>query len=107
MKPEAYAMLEATVRQVVDTAWEVESEEVAFLAPVAAGQTAASSAPVDEKKSKAQMIITEVYGMLEKNDVKSAFNRFEKEKKFLRAYLDREAFDILNDAIAYANQNAR
>ena len=107
MKPEEYAMLEATLRQVVDTSWEVESEKVSFLIPAAQDKSREPAAAGDANKSKAQNIITEVYGMLEKNDVKSAFARFEKEKNFLRAYLDREAFDILNNAVAYANQNAQ
>lgn len=111
---DAYAMLEGTVQQVVDPEWVTDgSDEIAYLTPVAEkakSPVAAASPranPSEEINGKATEIIAKVYEALERNDVKSAFQRFEKERAFLKANLDPDAYTILNETLSSAYQSVR
>lgn len=111
---DAYAMLEGTVKQVVDPKWETGgAEEIAYLAPVAEPQKFSNASPAatsktpDANNSKAAEIIAKVYESLEKNDVRGAFQRFDREKPFLRANLDQDAFSILDQTVSSAYQRLR
>lgn len=110
LMPEAFAMLENTVLQAVDPKWAELSLEISYLSAVPDGSTqsalngGAPAAPpkADKNKEKAETIIAKVYDMLEHNDVKGAKKQFSSEKSFLKANLDKEAFEFLATTVNQA-----
>jgi hypothetical protein len=46
----------------------------------------------------------EVYDKLERNDAKGAFKSFDKEKSFLKKYLEKDMYDILSATVTQAYQ---
>jgi hypothetical protein len=112
---DAFAMLEGTVKQVVDPRWEADgSEEIAYLAPIIDNKKTAATMPppspanpAEANNGKATEIIARVYEALERNDVKSAFQRFDRERAFLKANLDHDAYTILNETVSSAYQSVR
>jgi hypothetical protein len=102
LMPEAFALLENTVLQAIDPKWAELSLEIAYLttAPSPSGALAAGDrgdvqSRADKNREKAETIIAKVYDMLEHNDLKGARKQFDREKSFLRTYLDKEAYDVL------------
>jgi hypothetical protein len=100
---EAFALLENTVLLAVDPRWAELSLDIAYLsAPPSGTQAAATDAGVsvapskeDRNRGKAEAIIASVYDFLERNDVKGAKKQFDREKSFLKTYIDKEAYDVL------------
>lgn len=110
---EAFAMLETTIRQIMDPKGESGSGEIAYLVPATAAEqqpaalTAAAKSPEkkgDGKSEKAAEIIAKVYDMLEHNDVRGASKQFDRERSFLKSSLDKETYDMLNATISQAVQ---
>jgi len=104
LSPDAFAMLEGTVKQVVDPAWEIG--EIAYLVPADEGHQKAalpSSTAIDAGgTAKAMEIIAKVYESLEKNDVKAAYKRFDRERRFLKVNLMPEAYTLLDETVTSA-----
>ena len=56
---------------------------------------AAARANLDKNREKAEDYMARIYGLVEQNNVKEAYKRFNKYRKPLGKYLDREAFQML------------
>jgi hypothetical protein len=103
LMPEAFALLENTVLQAVDPRWAELSLEIAYLSAAPSGglpsapsgEAPAARQKADKNREKAETIIASVYDMLEHNDVKGARKHFDREKSFLKTYLDKETYDVL------------
>ncbi|MBN2188646.1 MAG: hypothetical protein JW699_04270 [Chitinispirillaceae bacterium] len=98
LMPEAFALLENTVLQAVDPRWAELSLEIAYLSAAPSGgvRPAPAERPkADKNREKAETIIALVYDKLEHNDVRGARKQFDREKSFLRTYLDKETYDVL------------
>jgi hypothetical protein len=76
MDKNAFAMLDASVQN-------------------GAVSAAAAGANADKNKKKAEGYMTEIYSLLEKNNIKGAYQRFNKYKKPLGKYLDKESYNML------------
>jgi hypothetical protein len=79
------------------------AKQVALLMP--AGQ------PVmprnDDKREKASIIITAIYTMIDQNNLEDAVGRFNRERQFLRATIDKEVFNILESTITQMSRTLR
>jgi hypothetical protein len=115
LTPDAFVMLDGTVRQVVDPKWEAGGGpgEIAYLSPVTEQRKGSAASPVvptkngDNNNGLAQEIIGKIYESLERNDVKNAVQRFDREKSFLRANVDQDAFTILSETVSSAYDRSR
>lgn len=76
MEKNAFAMLESYVQN-------------------GAAAAAAAGANVDKNRRKAEQYVATIYSLLEKNNIKEANQRFNKNRKSLAKYLDRESFQML------------
>jgi hypothetical protein len=56
---------------------------------------AAARANLDKNREKAEDYMARIYGLVEQNNVKEAYKRFNKYRKPLIKYLDRESFQML------------
>ena len=110
---EAFAMLETTIRQIMDPKGQSGSGEIAYLVPATAAEqqpapsNAAAKSPEKTdggKSEKAAEIIAKVYDMLDHNDVRGASKQFDKERSFLKSSLDKETYNLLNTTISQAIQ---
>lgn len=109
LPPDAFAMLEATVRQAIDPKWSGESTEIAYLSTTesaeqqpAAPKNLTAAGKNDPNRERAAVIIAAVYDMLERNDAKGAFKSFDREKSFLKKHLEKDMYDILNTTVTQA-----
>ena len=107
LAPDAYATLESRVKKSSDASWDNTGEQIFYLMPdskSASASTAAGAktASADAKKERAMAIITEIYGMLNRNQESEAQDRFNREKAFLKTYLDKEAFEMLSATVDQA-----
>jgi hypothetical protein len=106
LTPDAYGALESTVRRMSDPGWENGSEGIFYLSPVAERSSEAGVAPAKNQdgkaanREKAVIIITEIYTMLDHSQEAEAQGRFDKEKTFLKTYLDKEAFEMIKATVA-------
>jgi hypothetical protein len=112
---DAFSMLENTVLQAVDPKWANISLEIAYLTPASSGtqpplsglsaaEADKATPKSDKNREKAEGIIAKVYDMLEHNDVNGAARQFTSEKSFLRAYLEKETYDVLTATVSQASQ---
>ncbi len=110
MLADAFTLLEGTVTgafpSVADELRPVAApvaKQVALLMP--AGQ------PVmprnDDKREKASIIITAIYTMIDQNNLEDAVGRFNRERQFLRATIDKEVFNILESTITQMSRTLR
>jgi hypothetical protein len=105
LTPDAYAMLESTVNKTRDPNWDAAGGQIYYLTPDSQ-HSSASTAPgtagssANANREKAMAIITDIYGMLGRNQEAEAQGRFDREKTFLKTYLDKEAFEMLNATVA-------
>jgi hypothetical protein len=105
LSPDAYAMLESRVKKLSDANWDNSGEQIYYLMPDS--KSASTSTPskteptsAEAKKERAMAIITEIYGMLNRNQQTEAQDRFDREKSFLKTYLDKDAFEMLSATVA-------
>jgi uncharacterized protein YjbI with pentapeptide repeats len=112
---DAFAMLEATVKQAAGPQWESKSDDIAYLVPKAGPKQPVALKPSEQNKviegggnrEKAMDIIAKVYELLERNDAKGAYERLDRDRPFLKTYLDKEAYDVLNATIIQAYNATR
>ncbi|MGA3050641.1 MAG: hypothetical protein ABSE00_01795 [Chitinispirillaceae bacterium] len=107
--PEAFALLEATVGQLLDPTWVTASNNIQLVANGAqAAPGAATPASLAERnREKATAAIETIYEMLGRNDIHGAMQQFDDKKAFLQAYLDKDAFTMLSEAVGKARQTVR
>ena len=68
-----------------------------------APQTASSDENLRKNQERAQSEIIQIYEMLEKNNIKEAIDRFQKNRTPLQKYLDKEVFEMLEMTVTQAN----
>lgn len=98
LTPDAYAMLESTVNKTSDPNWDNAEGQIFYLKPDSPNASSSRAAGTDtalDNAKRATAIITEIYGMLDHNQEAEAQGRFDREKPFLKTYLDKEAFEML------------
>jgi hypothetical protein len=98
LTPDAYAMLESTVNKTSDPNWDNAEGQIFYLKPDSPNASSSRVASTDTalgNAKRATAIITEIYGMLDHNQEAEAQGRFDREKSFLKTYLDKEAFEML------------
>jgi hypothetical protein len=69
---------------------------------------AAARANLDKNRAKAETQMARIYGLVEQNNVKDAYKRFEKYKKpLLSKYLDAESFQMLEITVTQSYEQSR
>ena len=68
---------------------------------------AAAKANMDKNRAKAEGYMAKIYGLIEQNSVKEAYKRFEKYRKPLSRYLDKETFQMLEITVNQSYEQAR
>lgn len=102
---DAYEILEITIENPEqlgsesNIAYIVEKKEEVPPAP----QTASSDENLRKNQERAQSEIIQIYEMLEKNNIKEAIDRFQKNRTPLQKYLDKEVFEMLEMTVTQAN----
>jgi hypothetical protein len=101
LSSDAYATLESAVNQARDPNWDSGYDQIFYLSPVAEKSSGHRIVPsagsaAGANKEKAMTIITEIYGMLDRDEKAEAQGHFDREKSFLQTYLDKDAFDMIN-----------
>jgi len=103
---DAYEILEITIENPEqfgtesNVAYIVEKKEEM---PPPAPQTASSDENLRKNQERAQSEIIQIYEMLEKNNIKEAMDRFQKNRTPLQKYLDKEVFEMLEMTVTQAN----
>jgi len=67
---------------------------------------AAARANLDKNRGRAEEDMARIYGLVEQNNVKEAYKRFNKYRKHLGKYLDREAFQMLEITVTQSYEQA-
>jgi hypothetical protein len=67
---------------------------------------AAARANLDKNREKAEDYMARIYGLVEQNNVKEAYKRFNKYRKPLARYLDRETFQMLEITVTQSYEQA-
>jgi hypothetical protein len=111
---DAYEILDMTIKQLMEPA---DNQQVAYIAPVTSPQKLSpplnkdtpttvekenSDAMVQKNQERAQQEIVGIYAMLEKNEYRTALNKFKSIRKPLQKYLPKEAFDLLESTVTQA-----
>jgi hypothetical protein len=107
--PEAFALLEVTAGQLLDPKWVTTSNKIQLVANCtqATPGTATPSSLAERNREKAKAVIETIYEMLGRNDIRGAMQQFDDEEAFLQAYLDKEAFTMLGEAVGKVRKTAR
>jgi hypothetical protein len=100
--PEAFALLESTVGQLLDPKWETASNDIQL---VANGAPAGSGGPVSpasggKTHDKSKALIEEIYDLIGRNEGGGAVHLFDEQKNFLQTDLPADAFEMLATMIA-------
>ncbi|MBN1129923.1 MAG: hypothetical protein JXA71_13100 [Chitinispirillaceae bacterium] len=102
LAPDAYAMIETTVKETSNPDWNSGGDEIFYLTPVAeTGSGAGAASLTDGNREKAMATVVEIYEMLDRSEKAEAQGRFDREKDFLKRYLDKEAFDMIKLTVAH------
>ncbi len=114
---DAYEILEMTLSQLSDESQ--KSEQITYIVPdlssksapknngssISAQIVASSEQPkLEENERRAQQEVIGIYAMLEKNQIKNAYNRFLSIKAPLKKYLSEEAYNVLEMTVTQANE---
>ncbi|GBU21538.1 hypothetical protein R80B4_01431 [Fibrobacteres bacterium R8-0-B4] len=67
---------------------------------------AAARANLDKNREKAEDYMARIYGLVEQNNVKEAYKRFNKYRKPLSKYLDRESYQMLEITVTQSYEQA-
>jgi len=87
MEKSAFAMLESSV---------MDGDRAA----------AAAKANLDKNRAKAETYMAKIYGLIEQNNVRDAYKRFDKYRKPLSRYLDKETFQMLEITVNQSYEQA-
>lgn len=124
LSKEAYNIVETTVAQFAETA---DYQQVKYISPTQSLQLSNSQqsdyvksisckksktddsnykGTFDNNKKRAQQEIVDIYSMLERNEIQTAFNKFLSIRKPLQKFLSKEAFDILDATVVQAYKDS-
>jgi hypothetical protein len=59
----------------------------------------------DVNHEKAKQVITQIYGLIEGNEIEAAYKRFVRVRKPLEKYLDKEVFAMLESTVVQAYES--
>ncbi len=111
--PEAYALLEAAARQILDGTWDSAPNEIQLVATASPGKggaqanNAAHSSAEHQNQEKARAAIETIYGLLDRNDLAGAARQFDNEKAFLQTYLDKDTYELVRLTVDRSGESPR